>query len=175
MKRKRVSTSDDDSDASEDSESRESRGSKITRSAKSGNKWTQNDLDAFNITIREETEDEFFDLRGSQLPASTVDPTILDNLDMPGPQTQISNSTRKFFQYFGIISHGIESAESAVDDFSFHLFGSVLGYNSLATLGIIRRRMKLTLAMCGSKTKVKPNITILREDNKIILVDENKV
>ena len=205
QKRKRASSSDDDHDDSKESDSdldhdtaaslsdpkdseplrsrleRERRGSKLLRSAKSGNKWKKTDLDAYNITIKEENEDDFFDLRGRQLPASTVDPTILDNLNMPGgPQIQISDSTRMFFQYFYYATKSFESskpAESAVDDFSSHLFRSILNYDSLVppAHGVIRQRMELTLAVCNSNKKAKPNISILREDGKIILVDENKV
>jgi hypothetical protein len=100
----------------------ESRGSKLIRSAKPGNKWTQHELHAFNIRIKDEMEEEFFDLRvGSRLPASTTDPTVLSNIVMPQTDTGISDSARKFFRY---LQHATKdsspdrSTESAVDDFA---------------------------------------------------------
>jgi hypothetical protein len=76
-----------------------SRGSKFICSAKPGNKWTEHELHAFNIIIKDEREEEFFDLQvGVSLPMSTTDPTILNNIVIP--QTDISDSARKFFSLF---------------------------------------------------------------------------
>ena len=164
----------------------ETRGKNLIRSAKAGNEWTKNDLVAYNIVIKEEDEGQFFDLDGtSPLPTgiSTVDPMILDRIEMPRiqtrtPQTTLVESTRKFYRY---LKHASDPAgpdtpsESAVDDFAIHLLGPILGYDSIFSNGLIRKRMEITLKMSGEDKKAIPNIAILRDDNKIIFVDENKV
>ena len=163
----------------------EARGENLIRSAKAGNEWTKNDLVAYNIVIKEEDEGEFFDLGDtSPLPTgiSTVDPMILDRIEMPQIQTRtqttLVESTRKFYQYLKHASNpaGPDTpSESAVDDFGIHLLGPILGYDSIFSNGMIRQRMEITLKMSGEKKKAIPNIAILRDDNKIIFVDENKV
>lgn len=153
---------DESANSSEDDSERERRAAKIIRSAKAANKWTENELHGYNITIKEESEDKFFDLGGNPLPPSTVDslPVILNNLNMSEAHGQtIPKSIRLFFKYLEHVTKDAfpdRPTESAVDDFGSHLLGSVLGYDLPDRL--IRQRMEIDLSMCGMFVKAKPKL-----------------
>ena len=155
--------------------------SRSFRPSKPGSEWTKQDLIDYNIIVIEEDEEEFFadiqaDLDADPDGLTTALTDILNNIKMPPPEKEISESTRKFFKY---LEHATNECspdrpvEFAVDDLATHIFSSVMGYDTHDQL--IRRQMEVSLTINGESRQAKPNIVILREDNKIIFVDENKV
>ncbi|KAF8965959.1 hypothetical protein BDZ97DRAFT_1729627 [Flammula alnicola] len=142
----------------------------IIRSAKSGSDWTTNELRAYNIRIVDKDAATFFG--HPNLPAPTVDPIILNNLDTPpGP---ITRSTRLFFRYLKDTTERFPPGpptEAAIDDFVSHLLG-LLGYDEPDR--VIHQRMEIGFIMCGTRVDAKPDICVLDDDGYLLLVQADK-
>ncbi|KIL66756.1 hypothetical protein M378DRAFT_9825 [Amanita muscaria Koide BX008] len=137
----------------------------IVRSAKSGNKWTENELIGFNITVNTVDVQTFFNV--AQLPPTNVSPVILNNLDAPPPPAALTKDEYHFFTY-------LERAENTlgccVDDLAGHIlrmvdFDDVMHRRSLAL------KKELTFTMCGETVYAKPDYTVMDHDNYALLRD----
>jgi hypothetical protein len=69
----------------------------LIRSAKSSKDWTFADLQAYNIRISTVDTEEFFGV--PHLPAPTVDPIVLNNIEAP-VDSNLSPGVRDFFLAF---------------------------------------------------------------------------
>ncbi|KIJ31389.1 hypothetical protein M422DRAFT_185989 [Sphaerobolus stellatus SS14] len=141
----------------------------LIRSAKSGSDWTKNELFAFNIAVVNQDVATFFG--DPNLPASTIDPIILNNLDPPpGP---VAKSTRLFFRYLKDAMERFPQGaltESAVDSFAAYLLG-LLDYDEPDR--VVHQRLEIGFVMCGSRVDAKPDVCVM-DENYLLLVQEDK-
>ena len=142
----------------------------IIRSAKSGSDWTINEVVGFNITVMDDNVVTFFG--NPNLPASTVDPIILNNVSLP--PGRVAKSTRLFFRYLEDAMERFppgQPTEAAVDTFAFHLLG-LLDYDEPNRA--VYKRMEIGFIMCGQRVDAKPDICVM-DDNYLLLVQEDRV
>ena len=142
------------------------------RSAKSGSDWTTNELVGFNITVVDDNVATFFG--NPNLPASTVDPIIFNNVGLPpGP---VAKSTRLFFRY---LQDAIERfppgqpTEAVVDTFALNLLG-LLDYDEPNRALYQRMEIGFGFIMCSQRVDAKPDICIM-DDKFLLLVQEDNV
>jgi len=125
-----------------------------------------NELFAYNIRVVNEDVATFFD--SPDLPQSTLDPVILNNIDAPpGP---LSKSTRLFFRY---LTHARTLSPPGVVDFAIFLL-SLLGYDEPGDR-VVHRRLKIGFIMCGTRVDAKLDICVLDGQDFLLLVHEDKV
>jgi hypothetical protein len=94
----------------------------LVRTAKSGSEWTGNELLAFNIRVVDNIA-AFFNT--TQLPATQVSETILNNLEKPNQP--LPKDDRLFFRYLGLVEKP-QSPESHADDFAAFIL-RILNYD----------------------------------------------
>jgi len=140
---------------------------KISRSPGSGSNWTQQDLEAFNISIRFENATTFFQI--PTLPEPAVSEDILTTMD-PDNTTK-ENTYRLLTQLDLAMVPG--AVESAVDDLASLLFHE-LGYTRHPHA--LRSHLQLELLVCGEHRYAKPDICIIDRSRGdiIMLVEEDK-
>ncbi|KAI0274229.1 hypothetical protein BGY98DRAFT_995401 [Russula aff. rugulosa BPL654] len=136
----------------------------LTRSAKSASKWTLNDLDSYNITLKELDPCSFFGLQG--LPQPSVDHELLENVDA-GAMQQVDHA-----QLINYLDYAMtpEGGKSAVIDFVFRLFRP-LGYVHLGQYA--HKRVDLPLSICGENRHAETSVCIInhsQESNHIVLL-----
>ncbi|KAF8489173.1 hypothetical protein F5888DRAFT_1206083 [Russula emetica] len=114
----------------------------LTRSAKSGNDWTENDLRAYNIQIQCEDVATFFG--DSNLPLPEVDEEILTTLEA---KDMSSTPNAKFIRLLDrAMIPAPDGEESAIRDFASQLF-DILGY--MGGNIITRTRKSIPYLICG--------------------------
>jgi len=138
-----------------------------TRVCKSGCKWTQNDLTAFNIKVVVRLEKEFFGL--------SLDDVSLNNIpkglvDLEWPSVEDSESY-DILRYLDLAMSIKESEESAVDDFASRLL-EILMFKKPGQL--IRTRKDIKMIMCGKLTHAKADVCIVDEEGILLLLQEDK-
>lgn len=101
----------------------------LIRSAKSGSDWGLNDLNALHIEVKARDMQTFFQI--PQLPAATVSPVLLNNLNMPN--TPMTKQERQFFQRLQLTMMPYYE-ESKIDDFASLLF-SIYGLPAVPRSG----------------------------------------
>ncbi|KAH9475528.1 hypothetical protein JR316_0012643 [Psilocybe cubensis] len=140
----------------------------IIRSAKSGNEWTDNELEAYNINITFQDAPTFFG--ETPLPAPAVSQEVFTALTADDAANDIAYS---LLTQLDLAMMPAEPEESAVVDFAVVLFHS-LGY--LHRPRAVRTRKKLRLLICGEKKYAKPDVCIIdrNENDIILLVHEDK-
>src|ERR1700761_9028227 len=94
------------------------------RPEKPGKNWTFNELDSYNIRINTVDTEAFFGI--PNLPAPVVDPIILNHVKAP-LDAQLPCNLDVFFSYLRLPS---PNDEEWVDDFSLHLLGQILRFNT---------------------------------------------
>ncbi|KAJ3511791.1 hypothetical protein NLJ89_g3891 [Agrocybe chaxingu] len=142
------------------------------RSAKSGTKWTDNDLDAYNIKITFQDAQTFFG--ETPLPAPSVDSDVLAALTA---DDAVSDDAYNLLSQLDLAMtpSSSEPAEedSAVVNFAVALFRS-LGY--IHRPRAIRTRKSLRVLVCGDHKSVRTDLCIVDRDNNdiILVVHEDK-
>src|ERR1700679_3308328 len=89
----------------------------IARDCKSGSKWTQNDLESFNIKVLKKSENEFFGVSLNEVSLDSV-PSGLVNLEF---STTDDMESYDILGYLDLAMSNNLSEESAVDDFASRL------------------------------------------------------
>ncbi|KAK0464768.1 uncharacterized protein EV420DRAFT_1062917 [Desarmillaria tabescens] len=138
------------------------------RSAKPGNEWTTNDLDAYKIRITFQDAQMFFD--ETALPAPSVHQEILT---APIADDAVDDSSYNLLAQLELAMVPSEPEDSAVVDFTVAFF-HCLGY--IHRPRAIRTRKELRFLICGETKCAKPDICILNRDTNdiILLVQEDK-
>ena len=138
----------------------------IIRSAKSGGDWTDNELQAFNISIINVDTTAFFGQ--AVLPPTTVSPVILNNIDMPA---DANKAEKKFFK---LLEDTLYTEESHVDDFAACLL-ELLDYDT--GLRVIHSRKELGFNMCGEHVAAKPDVCVMDRTGRgaCVLLVQDKV
>ena len=131
----------------------------IIRTSKSGSNWTENELKAYNIIIKNVEEKTFFGEEPNTLP----------------------NNIGKEFLDFSFEDEGIEEKddllmyldmamkeqESSVDDFTRELFINI-GYKTKSR--IIKVRKSLNFLICANETYAQTDVCILRKKGELLLL-----
>jgi hypothetical protein len=139
----------------------------ISRICKSGSKWTQDDLESFNIKVLKKFEKEFFGVSLNEVSLDGV-PYGLVNLEL---STTDDMESYKILEYLDLAMLVIESEESAVDDFASRLL-EVLKFEKDGQ--VIRTRKNIRLFMCGKYTHAKTDVCIVDKKRILFLIQENK-
>ena len=134
--------------------------------------WTISELDTYKIRIKTADTQAFFGI--SNLPAPTVDPVILENVNLPRDhEVELSKDIRTFFAYLHDTTQ--KKQPSFVDDFTHHLLGDVLRLDEpLTDGGGARRRTPFPIIMNGQQVNVLAN-SVRRKDYYIIVVQKAMV
>ncbi|KAF8217823.1 hypothetical protein K438DRAFT_1952684 [Mycena galopus ATCC 62051] len=135
----------------------------------SSSDWTATELRALKIVVETLDPVSFF---GSPLPAPTVDPILLNNVERP--PGQISKDHRLFFRYLEDATNGFLSGpapESAVSDFAAFLL-EMMDYDEPEC--VVHRRQEIAFTMCGHKVDARPDVVIMNDQNYILLLQEDK-
>jgi len=123
-----------------------------------------NELFAYNIRVVNEDVATFF---GSpDLPQSTLDPVILNNID--APPSPLFKSTRLFFRY---LTHAMTLSPPGAVNFATFLL-SLLGYDEPDC--VVHQQLEIGFTMCSTCVYAKPDICIL-DGQDFLLVQEDKV
>ncbi|KAJ7583345.1 hypothetical protein C8J56DRAFT_207455 [Mycena floridula] len=138
----------------------------LIRNAKSGNEWTSNELDAYNIRIVEQSQNTFFEdpLPAYQGPAGFIlHEDRVQGLDSP---------SLSLLKRLDLAKMVVEGEESAVDDFAAEVLRA-LGYEREQT--VVRTRKNIRLQMCGELVFVKTDVCLMDADSSLLLlVQEDK-
>jgi hypothetical protein len=137
----------------------------ITRACKSGSKWTQNDLKAFNIRVLEKSGDEFFGFSLEEISLDGI-PGGLINFEHPNDDDPESHDILGYLD-----SATIEFEESAVDDFAHELL-KVLEFKK--NWQLVRTKKDIRLFMCGKDTHAKTDVCIVDKKGIFFLLQEDK-
>ncbi|TFY61516.1 hypothetical protein EVG20_g7026 [Dentipellis fragilis] len=129
----------------------------LTRSAKDGKDWTDNDLSAYNIEIRDEDTSTFFGT--NDLPQPGVDDVVLTTQD--GKETPDGSRIRQLFTMFRYVSGPSEFAENAVANFAIKLV-DILGYEHDSTA--LAPWIELDLVICGERKLAAPKLCLYDYD-----------
>src|ERR1700679_3194416 len=135
----------------------------IARDCKSGSKWTQNDLESFNIKVLEKSENEFFGVSLNEVSLDSV-PSGLVNLEF---STTDDMESYDILEYLDLAT--IESEECTVDDFAHELL-RVLNFKRVGQL--IRNGKDIKMTMCGKNTHAKTDVCIVDEKGILFLIQE---
>ncbi|PCH33417.1 hypothetical protein WOLCODRAFT_111788 [Wolfiporia cocos MD-104 SS10] len=140
----------------------------IIRSAKHGNEWTSNELEAYNISIAFQDAQTFFG--EADLPAPSIHQEILTAATA---DDAIDDASYNLLAQLDLAMMPSGPEESAVNDFVVALFHS-LGY--VHRPRAIRTRKQLRFFICGKVNDAKPDVCIIDRDTNdiILLVQEDK-
>ena len=152
--------------------------SKIFRTPKSGDEWTDNDLEAYNISIAFQDAQTFFGKIPS-LPTPVhrdyhKPPSIYEDiLTALTADEAYHQTTYRLLSQLDIAMTPSESGELAICDFAVALF-QFLGY--LDRPRAICSRKELPFLICGVSKSAKPDICIIdrNANDVILLVREDK-
>ncbi|KAJ7599028.1 hypothetical protein C8J56DRAFT_815343 [Mycena floridula] len=140
----------------------------ISRSAKSGNDWTENELIAYNISVKEQDMIDFFGV--AQLPA--LDPIIVPFSETEQRRDAPDDETYKLLHYLDLAHNPKADQEAAVDTFVQRLLEK-LGYATGHR--IILTRQVLAFLICGENRSAQTDVCIIDENDIILLlVQEDK-
>ncbi|KAM6502553.1 hypothetical protein JOM56_002530 [Amanita muscaria] len=138
----------------------------LTRSPKSANDWTRNDLRAYNIVVSSQSPDEFY---GQPLPTvaalSNLDPYLLSaTLDTQG----LSIETYRLLQYIDHASRANTGQESTINDFMKEIL-RLLGYEEKRNL-LLRSHHAIPLLISGDPDQLAQTGTCLSQGSSTILL-----
>jgi hypothetical protein len=139
---------------------------KIIRNYKQGNEWTINELKAYNIEIRNNTDErDFFsqnidvnNVSLSELPRSVIECEYLD----------VNDRGYDFISYLEMATH---TGENAVNDLVVELL-RLLEYRGQGR--VIRIHKDIDLFMCGNYTKAEIDVCVLDKNKIFLLLQEDK-
>ncbi|OBZ78038.1 hypothetical protein A0H81_01843 [Grifola frondosa] len=139
----------------------------LIRSAKSGSDWTNNELNAYNISVVYQDAATFFET--PNLPQPTINPNVLTTL---APDDATDDTTYELLQTMDLATTPAPAEESAVDDFAVLLFRA-LGYAPRGR--ILRTRKNLALVINGENRRAETDVCLVGEDRIVLLlVQEDK-
>ena len=120
-----------------------------TRSPKSGNHWSTDELLAYNITIQTQSVVDFF---GHELSPIDLDPYLFSSFS-PSTSSRIptgmSMPTHRFLSHLTLISH--DAQDSFLNDFAISVLDVTNFERQLGTLLVPRYNLPLTI--CGNNDR----------------------
>ncbi|KAI6103498.1 hypothetical protein F5141DRAFT_210462 [Pisolithus sp. B1] len=138
----------------------------MMRTAKSGNDWTVNELNVYNITVVYQDTAAFFGT--PHFPVPTINPNVITTLECDDAP---DDETYRIIRTLHLATSIRPAEESAVDDFAMILLRA-LGYEPRGRT--LRTRKDLPLVICGKNRQAKTDVTLIDEDEIILLVQEDK-
>lgn len=135
-----------------------------SRSAKSGNEWTFDDLCAFNITVEAQDFGTFF---GQPFP-------ILEPSELLVKQRADEMENPENFEliyFMDLAMDRVPNEESTVAQFTDKLLG-VLGYETLAKTVISPQQMPLFI--CGASRSATADVCVMDTSEILLVVQEDK-
>jgi hypothetical protein len=136
----------------------------LTRSSKSGNDWTCDDLDAYHIECRSEDPLSFFGIQALLEPQ--VDPELPSSFDA----THVTNNSAAELLTILHLAMIPRWGESAVENLMVTLFGA-LGYTKRRRVALTRTRLGVLTYGEHPRQHMQADICIMnRDQNDIILV-----
>jgi hypothetical protein len=147
----------------------------LLRSAKSAHLWTSHDLDAYRIRFVQANTLDFFGV--NNLPAATVHPRILHNLEDAGQNPP--EAVLDFLSLLQAVPTGpdalpVYGSESLTDDFSNHLLKSFMAFPPNLKL-VVHQNLRRGFFMSGKRVWGTADVEISSVAGQIFLVQENKV
>jgi hypothetical protein len=139
----------------------------ISRTAKSGNDWSQAELRAYNISVEFQDATTFFGV--IPLPRPDVADELLNNVDA---NRMAMEANYKLLRYAYLATCPVPSQESAVADFAVHLL-TVLDYVPRARMA--RTHMDIPLTVCGQDCYANPDVCVVDANDILLLIQENKL
>ncbi|KAM6493592.1 hypothetical protein JOM56_011726 [Amanita muscaria] len=140
----------------------------LIRSAKPGSDWTENELDAYHITVVSQTKQQFFGV--SNLPR-TARPSLVGFMTTEDRQLAADSETRKLLHYLDLALDPKVGQEAAVDNFASKLLEK-LGYDDGDRIIFVRRA--LPLVICGVYSSAQTDICVMDDNEILLLVQEDK-
>lgn len=138
--------------------------------AKPGNNWTSKELDVYKIQVNTVDTKTFFGI--SKLPAPAVDPLILENVDLPHSSVvKPPLDVRNFFIYLHDTTD--KDQPTYVDDFTYHLLGSVLEFD--LPDGRVCTRETFPFIMSGQRVIAIANVSVRDANYQLVLVQKDEV
>ncbi|KAJ7746577.1 hypothetical protein B0H16DRAFT_940479 [Mycena metata] len=139
----------------------------LSRSAKSGSDWTENELHAYRMRVVYQDAPTFFQIPA--LPPPTVrHPAVLT---LPDPAAAVDEDVYEFLRAMDLAMLPVGEEESAVDDFAVILLRE-LAYTPVGR--VIRTRKHLTLLICGERRHTQADVCIMDDGGILLLVQEDK-
>jgi len=138
----------------------------LIRLPKCGSGWTQNDLRAYNIIVKEKSEKEFFGNTLSRLPIVSEDILTKELADK-----SMEENTYFLLRYLDMAMKTKEGEESAVDDFAVELL-KILGYTNMNRM--TRTRKNIRFFTCGEDSYAKTDVCLINEDEILLLIQTLK-
>lgn len=140
----------------------------LIRSAKSGNDWTENDLEAYNIRVQTQDAPTFFQV--DHLPPPVVDEEFLTTEEA---EDMAIDHNAELINLLDLAMKPAPAEESAVVDFAVDLF-KYLGY--VKRHRVARTRKDIPFLVCGEWRHAKTDVCLIdRNQNDILLlVQEDK-
>ena len=134
----------------------------LIRLAKSASDWSLNDLEAYNIVVKEQKAEDFF---GGPLPDYTGPVGFVQVESLPA--YDVDAASKALIKRLDLAMTLYEGEESAVDDFAAELLRA-LGYETDDT--VVRTRKTLRLFLCGEKVYAKTDVCVLDTGTGVLLV-----
>ena len=140
----------------------------LIRYAKSGNDWTQNELDCFNIVVAEQSKQEFFGTHNLPVPNY---PSLAGFLSIEDRANVADPDTKTLLHYLDLALDPHVGQETAVVNFAVKLLEK-LGYDEGDRIILINHA--LPLLICGVTRVAQTDICILDDDNNILLLVQGR-
>ena len=122
----------------------------LIRLAKSASDWSPNDLEAYNIVVKEQKAEDFF---GGPLPDYTGPVSFVQVESLSIPAHDVDAASKALLKRLDLAMTLYEGEESAVDDFTAELLRA-LGYE-IDNTAVVRTRKTLRLFLCGERVCAK--------------------
>ncbi|KAI0250796.1 hypothetical protein BJV78DRAFT_1217017 [Lactifluus subvellereus] len=136
----------------------------IIRSARPGSDWSENELLAYNITVRRQSAIDFFGREPG--PIDHLDPNLLSSAD-PSIVADFSKETYRFLAYLDLASRANAGQESAIDDLAKSIL-EVTGFDELGT--ILCTRYDIPFTICGDRRSARADVSLVHISSVILLI-----
>ncbi|KAF8885241.1 hypothetical protein CPB84DRAFT_1788510 [Gymnopilus junonius] len=136
----------------------------LLRTAKSGNDWTTQELEAYNITIVSQSKADFF---GTTELADPTDPSLLGFINNESRATASDNETKQLIHYLDLAMNPKVGQEAAVDNFAAELLKS-LKYNRNGKIVFIRHT--LPFVICGENSIAQTDVCVMNNNDILLML-----
>ncbi|PCH35992.1 hypothetical protein WOLCODRAFT_134036 [Wolfiporia cocos MD-104 SS10] len=134
--------------------------SNLIRSARSGDDWTENDLEAYNIQIQLQDAATFFGDRN--MPPPTVDQEILTTQEA---EDMLSDRNAELIHLLNLAMKPASIGESAADDFAVELLKQ-LGYVKRHRVARTRKDFSYLIYVCLLDRLQNDILLVIQEDKR---------
>ena len=137
----------------------------LIRLAKSASDWSPNDLEAYNIVVKEQKAEDSF---CGPLPDYTGPVSFVQVESLSIPAHDVDAVSKALLKRLDLAMTLYEGEESAVDDFIAELLRA-LGYE-IDNTAVVRTRKTLRLFLCGERVVQRRTLNVLDTSVGVLLV-----